>query len=191
MKTHLRILCFLGVIFTTALHAAQETAKLDVHEWGTFTIVSGSDGMPIQWYQPLGALSELPAFVYPRQNADGAFSYGYSKGGAPYFVRMETPVLYFYSEKPMPVTVEVAMKDGQITEWFPQCAPESLPFSRRGMSRAWNGELLPPTDAAAEKLTPAVTGAQGAHYAHAREVPGAWRFRTKKGDEAEKFIFYQ
>jgi hypothetical protein len=191
MKTHINILCCLGLIFTTSIRAAQETAKLDVHEWGTFTIVGGSDGLPIQWYQPLGALSELPAFVYPRRGADGAASYGYAKAGAPYLVRMETPVLYFYPDQPMAVTAEVTMKEGQITEWFPQQALDKFVYSLRGLPMSWNGELLPPTDAAAEKLTPPVTGAQGAHYAHAREVPGAWRFRTKKGDEVEKFIFYR
>jgi hypothetical protein len=66
----------------------------------------------------------------------------------------------------------------------------------------WDGELVPPTDAAAQARLPRVEGPEGAHYAHAREVPDAWIFHAQeKGDATarksttpqpwEKFIFYR
>lgn len=192
----MNILCCLGMFLTGALHATPDTAKLDVHEWGTFTVVSGSDGLPLQWYQPRETLAELPAFVYPRriviEGRPGASLA--MKSGAPsagFYVRMETPVIYFYPDKPMPVTAEVTVKHFRITEWFPQYVPNGIQYATGTSTVSWSGELLPPSDAVAAKLTPPVTGTQGAHYAHAREVAGAWNFRTKTGDEAEKFIFYR
>ena len=62
---------------------------LEVHEWGTFTMLSGSNGTPVPWYQPFNDLARLPGFV-------GVSIMG-KTGSAT--VRMETPVIYFYPEK--------------------------------------------------------------------------------------------
>ena len=35
-------------------------------------------------------------------------------------VRMETPVLYFYTPRPMEARVHVSFPQGTITEWYPQ-----------------------------------------------------------------------
>ena len=80
-----------------------------VHEWGTFTTVSAGDG------RPLGGLyvdaSRLPAFV----QGVPFFNYDPASGWAPLSklrhvtVKMETPVLYFYS--PAPLDVEVQVRD--------------------------------------------------------------------------------
>ena len=181
-------ICLLG-IFLVAAHAAQDTEKLEVHEWGTFTVVSGSDGEPIQWYQPREALAELPSFVHPQPvviadstgkkvpaaqflTKSGTGTLRLSPG---FFVRMETPVIYFYPDKPGPVRVEVTMKQGRVTEWFPNHALTGAD----GMMR-WDGELVPPTDSVAAARIPVVEGARGAHYAHAREVPDAWIFHSNQ-----------
>src|SRR6266446_31342 len=74
MKTH-TILPAIFLALCTVLSA--EPAKLEVHEWGTFTIVSGSDGQPIRWYQPRKTLVELPAFVILQgQSINSNFSSG-------------------------------------------------------------------------------------------------------------------
>lgn len=66
MKTNMFFMLGVAVFLGVAARAEDE-GKLEVHEWGTFTVISGSNGQPIQWYQPHEALSELPDFVYPRQ----------------------------------------------------------------------------------------------------------------------------
>jgi hypothetical protein len=204
MKTSAWIILCLGIIPGPAARAAQDPARLEVHEWGTFTVVSGSDGQPLQWYQPHEALSELPSFVYPRKAAVGSGGSAripgvnlVTKSGSGtltlsgFFVRMETPVLYFYPATPLSVTAEVTMKNGRITEWFPQHTPRKTAPVPGEETMSWSGELAPPSDAGAAKLTPPVTGTQGAHYARAREVPDAWHFRAGSADEADRFIFYR
>src|SRR5687767_7082442 len=105
--------CFL-LLACLPLHTqAEDKAKLEVHEWGTITVFSGSDGIPLNWYQGWGDADPLPSFV--QINAAG--SKGWPAQAAP--VRMETPVIYFYPETPMRVSVSTAFKDGDLTEWFP------------------------------------------------------------------------
>src|SRR6202011_453214 len=41
---------------------------------------------------------------------------------APGFVRMETPVLYFYARHSVTLSVDVEFPQGWITEWYPQAA---------------------------------------------------------------------
>src|SRR5580704_12314024 len=74
------------------------SSGLTVHEWGTFTSVAGADGSAIEW-DVLGCGSDLPRFV----NADGRTP----KSGITTTVRMETPVLYFYSEQELDAHVKV------------------------------------------------------------------------------------
>src|SRR5690348_6753656 len=72
---------------------------LVVHEWGTFTSLQGSDGVPLRW-NPLES-SHLPRFVYNWNNAGlgryptGLLSLG-QKSVLVTLQRMETPVIYFY-----------------------------------------------------------------------------------------------
>ena len=73
---------------------------LIVHEWGTFTAIAGKDGRAIEW-SPLGlprvtASRDLPQFVEHFDSVN-------FKLGLRGTIRMETPVLYFYS--PRDVTV--------------------------------------------------------------------------------------
>jgi hypothetical protein len=86
---------------------------LTVHEWGTFTSVASEEGTPMYW-APLSAPSDLPCFVN-RLRAQCIKC-------APSTVRMETPVVYFYSPKPATVSVQVDFPNGLITEWYPKAA---------------------------------------------------------------------
>jgi hypothetical protein len=102
------------------------------HEWGTFTSVQGSDGVLLNW-RPLES-SRLPQFVYDWQNP------GFNRraiGPTPFtksvmvtLQRMETPVIYFYTDEKQTVDVSVDFPKGLITEWFPQATqigPSTIP----------------------------------------------------------------
>src|SRR5215467_8575887 len=115
------IVAAVGVLFIAAWRqiGAQDAVvepALTVHEWGTFTSIAGNDGNVVQW-QPLtgdwpnaqtkevsagkdDALTEsdLPSFVEH-------FGYAGFKSGLQGTVRMETPVLYFYTPRDLTVSV--------------------------------------------------------------------------------------
>ncbi|XXY48830.1 hypothetical protein WME91_53385 [Sorangium sp. So ce269] len=84
-----------------------------VHEWGTDTVVVGSDGslQPGLHHEE----EDLPAFVYDRLEAgslDGSTS-------ASVNVKMETPITYFYAEEPLEAYVQMAFPKGIFTQWYP------------------------------------------------------------------------
>ncbi len=85
---------------------------LAVHEWGTFTSVAGEDGSAIEW-NVLGGKDDLPSFV----NHRGFACFKFRLAGT---VRMETPVLYFYSKRETTAHVTVTFPHGVITEWYPK-----------------------------------------------------------------------
>jgi hypothetical protein len=85
--------------------------SLTVHEWGTFTSVAGADGSAIDW-DALGCKDDLPQFV----NAAGYRGFKWRLDGT---VRMETPVIYFYSPREVTARVKVFFPKGVITEWYP------------------------------------------------------------------------
>src|SRR5262245_53224073 len=104
---------FLPTLFiATAVAADRTPGGLVVHEWGTFTSVAGADGNPVEW-APLVGPPDLPCFVY---NSNSLAPKQLTRG----FVRMETPVLYFYANERMKASVQVDFPQGNITEWFPQ-----------------------------------------------------------------------
>jgi hypothetical protein len=80
-----------------------------VHEWGTNTIVVGSDGSMQRGLHH--EEEDLPDFVYDRIKAGGM------TGSVE--VKMETPVLYFYAEQPRDVDVTVTFPAGVMTQWYP------------------------------------------------------------------------
>jgi hypothetical protein len=85
--------------------------SLTVHEWGTFTSVAGADGSAIDW-DALGCKDDLPQFV----NAENYRGFKWRLEGT---VRMETPVIYFYSAREVTARVKVFFPKGVITEWYP------------------------------------------------------------------------
>lgn len=110
-----------GVIALQPL--SQNTHAYELHEWGTFTSVSGSDGVL------LGGLhreeERLPSFVYAldgMQNTGPGFSKGFrtQRPLKNVTIKMETPVIYFYSDKPFHAHVEVGFNGGAISQWFPR-----------------------------------------------------------------------
>jgi hypothetical protein len=97
-------------IFLTAADGPK-SQDLTIHEWGTFTSVAGADGSAIPW-NSLACPDDLPRFV-------NSFGIGFK---ATWFgtVRMETPVMYFYSPRELTARVAVQFPHGFITEWYPK-----------------------------------------------------------------------
>lgn len=109
-------LCSAVLLVASELHPGQSTG-LTVHEWGTFTSVAGENGTAVEW-DALGCKSDLPNFVHD-------FGYRGLKLGLRGSVRMETPVLYFYSSQPMDAQVKVSFPKGLLTEWYPDAEYEA------------------------------------------------------------------
>ncbi|MFA9262880.1 MAG: hypothetical protein ACEQSB_06060 [Undibacterium sp.] len=177
---------------------SQLSYGLEVHEWGTFTVLADSGGTMTPWYLSYSDAFRLPEFVgRPRGGKSGAS-----------LIRMETPVLYFYPKETTHISVEVTFKDGLITETFPfrkgvpssegSRATEALP------SALWTGTLSPPNHQPARANVPTIKGNEDAeHYGAACEVPDAWIFQTDHTlspysvnydlhfPQADHFIFYR
>lgn len=82
-----------------------------VHEWGTDTIVVGSDGSLQRGLHH--EEEDLPGFVYDRLKA------GTLEGSTSVAVKMETPVTYFYSDVPRSINVAIGFPQGIFTQWYP------------------------------------------------------------------------
>jgi hypothetical protein len=138
------------------------------HEWGTFTSVAGRDGGPMRWFA-LGGPTKLPCFVHQSQFLTKSTMYT--------TVRMETPVIYFYSARPAALSVSVSFPAGSFTEWYPE--------ARNNSPR--NIEWKPVQVLPGEDLT-LPSGGSGNHYYAARATDAA---PLRVGKEQEKLIFYR
>jgi hypothetical protein len=158
---------------------AGETGLI-VHEWGTFTSIAGEDGLALEW-RPLAATNDLPHFVHDLADADG-FRHDCSKCDLTGKIRMETPVLYFYTDRDTDVTVQVDFPKGTITEWYPTVRTV-------GSSIDWGRiAVLPHTTT----NLPVETGPN--RYYAARETDAALLRvcnTTGRATEFEKFLFYR
>lgn len=141
-----------------------------VHEWGTFTSVAGADGEPVEW-NALGCASDLPRFVH---------DYGYRgfKVGLGGTVRMETPVIYFYSPRDVDASVRVSFPNGKITEWYPTADYRDLD----GVIE-WKSVKVRPGSAPA---FPVESGPSRYYAARATDAAP-----LEVGDQHEKFLFYR
>jgi hypothetical protein len=171
MKKTLFVVCPILLMFLiTALARPVTNDRTDVtvHEWGTFTSVAGEDGMPVPWAN-YSASQDLPCFVY---------NFGGVKWSVPGTVRMETPVLYFYSSSESTANVKVSFPKGTITEWYPK---ESQIRSNNLLE--WNNVKISP------KATPEFPTEQpSSHYYSARLTDAA---PLEIGSQEEKFLFYR
>lgn len=151
---------------------------LTAHEWGTFTTQVTDEGVPQLWH---GTATELPKFVYK----DWRIPEG--KGGsrlARGTVRMETPVIYFYTPEPQTVSVQVGFPTGFLTEWYPQ-AKRPLPYN----VIQWLNFRIDPRS----RLSPPMElwGSDN-HYYAARHPNSAQVITEIDGKvEAEQFLFYR
>lgn len=172
----------LAAIAVNAAELRDPNNSLIAHEWGTFTSVAGEDGNPVPW-APLFGAPDLPCFV-------DHIGIGYlTKWQISGLVRMETPVLYFYSQRALTLSVHVDFPRGLITEWYPQASkvtpaspPAVGPIYRNG-SIEWDGVSLLP---GGKVDFPSTTGPS--RYYAARQTDSV---PLRIGTEQEKLIFYR
>jgi hypothetical protein len=131
--------------------AISHTAPIyQLHEWGTFTTVSGSDGVLLSGLER--EEEHLPPFVHSHFGLENGqpedpteieriyklhgtigFSRPNMKGMdsrplAHVNVKMETPVIYFHSNEAFHAKVKVGFDGGTISQWYPQrSGGETLP----------------------------------------------------------------
>ena len=163
-------------------------SSLIVHEWGTFTSVAGSDGEAVEWL-PLTGSDDLPSFV------EHLATVRY-KLGLPGTVRMETPVIYFYSPREESVSVNVRFRQGFITEWYPHAShvePSRPMWVGSVLQAPGNGSIAWDAVTLSPSLRPDFPeGARSDHYFAARHTTATpLRVRTSAGEQQEKFLFYR
>jgi hypothetical protein len=200
MKNQFFSLTF-GLIISALTLFGSPTGQSDyvAHEWGTFTSVQAADGIQMQWH-PLTEV-ELPSFVYslawPEGRKPGKENLFAIKSAFTALQRMETPVIYFYSEKPRSVDVSIDFPKGVVTEWFPQ-ASKANPFGELEMAKPipahgkidWQGvEIL---EKAKSPDPHFANDPSGSHYYAARGTDAnPIRISSKGTTETEKFLFYR
>jgi hypothetical protein len=122
MKTKSFFIVLAATVHLQLFAANQAKENYIAHEWGTFTSVQGADGVLLEW-NPF-VTPELPSFVYDYKKPSGAplrqLALFGGKDAFRALQRMETPVIYFYSETERSVDVTVKFPQGRITEWYPQ-----------------------------------------------------------------------
>src|SRR6266571_4166164 len=155
--------------------------NLVVHEWGTFTSIAGKDGVALEW-RPLNGASDLPKFVHTIQTVNDGLRHAPPKAQLTAAIRMETPVLYFYSPNDTEVSVKVDFPKGKITEWYPQA---------RSVNTAIDWGRLKVMPGAAVNLQ---VDYSSSHYFAARETDAApvqVCATNGKPAQQEKFLFYR
>lgn len=189
--TGLVLLC-LALSATFGAQNQPVNPDLTAHEWGTFTSIAGRNGQAVKW-MPLNGSTDLPRFVEH-------FSGPQAKAGLWGTVRMETPVLYFYSLKETAVSVKVRFSKGLITEWYPRASriepnpkvfldKDALYQHHGSGSIAWDSVTVSPNLAAS---FPRDDRSPGNQYYAARETSAApLVVKTSAGDQQERFLFYR
>jgi len=175
--------------------ASRVNPDLTAHEWGTFTSIAGRNGRAMQW-SALNGSGDLPSFVEHLNRAQ-------FKAGLRGRIRMETPVLYFYSPRETPISVQVAFYKGVMTEWYPRASRvEPNPahvLNRDALFRqygngniAWDSVTVSPNLAASLPHGNQPGDNEDNQYYAARETSAApLVVKTAAGDQQEKFLFYR
>lgn len=180
----------LAVTLVSGLFALEKDvpSNLQAHEWGTFTAIAGANGTAVEW-SPLTEPPDLPGFVEH-------FSYANFKLGLRGTIRMETPVIYFYSARKMTVSVRVAFSKGIITEWYPHAAAvqpsgmlptANLSQLQKDGSIWWKDVVVSPvwTGKFREKDQP------NRYYAARDTRSSPLQVKGVSGNQQEKFLFYR
>ncbi|MEZ4371853.1 MAG: hypothetical protein R3B07_13550 [Polyangiaceae bacterium] len=164
------------------------TQAFVVHEWGTFTSMISAQGSLKAGAELPGMHHEdepLPSFVLGRSpGAD--FGKAMESLPGPVTQKMETPVLYFYSDQALKVDVDVTFKDGIISQWYPDASSfwppvgEAAAFS--GGNMRWQVQLAPGDTEAP------IPVAEDDIWAPSRNVASV---PVRAAGAIEQFIFYR
>lgn len=190
-----------------------------VHEWGTFTTVAGANGAAIEWLPLGGpndlpcfvkhvrgtiatTSSALDTNRRPLPNR-GPITKGEVVVGAPPAsqtyeqartnlwgkVRMETPVIYFYSPTAQNARVSVKFPQGVITEFYPSPESAMAPLSTAVLrTPSWVHTMNWDVQVAPTQTEVFPNGGEVSHYYAARATDAT---PIRVGAESEKFIFYR
>ena len=201
-KLTVGLLVLLGIITPAAALAAEPSGKLVVHEWGTFTGLSTSHGEHLPFRNDIGA--GLPSFVLTRLEQAQRLNPPplhelldiFGKDESIALQRMETPVVYFYTDAPREAEVKVDFPKGMLTEFYPPVRGMTPAFDAvaerevlKGSSLDWGKIRIVPASSATR--IPEVK--DGNHYAHARATDAAAvQFSDRPGEVFEEnFLFYR
>jgi hypothetical protein len=167
------------------------SGDLVVHEWGTFLAMSGSDGLILEgMYHEEHA---LPSFVHARSRDQLRLPSVVLKG--------ETPVIYFYTERPQKVRLDVRFPQGLWTQWYPQAqivgpqlAQTATPPELRDGRITWCAEVIPAGSSDSSPAPPETE--KEALWNFARDVDAALvrtpdRTKEPARPESERFLFYR
>ncbi|HYG15012.1 MAG TPA: T9SS type A sorting domain-containing protein [Bacteroidia bacterium] len=207
----MKLLIYTSLLFFCVSLNGQNSG-VTVHEWGTFTTLCGSNGQRLSGLQL--AEEPVPPFVY-----NLAMRY-YNEKGMPnslsltnVTVKMETPVLYFYSDKSVPFKIKVDFNGGLISQWYPQRSNGSqhlindqwgyvpqpstynhtfLDFTNTHGFIEWTGTILPPDSS---RLTQKAAGqhvwlAPRETQSNLVQVSGTDQ-NWGPFNETEKYLFYR
>jgi hypothetical protein len=155
--------------------AVDDSGRFVVHEWGTFSTFSGSDGKNLK-FNPYD--NDLPDFVHHYLERDSKAG---PRGGT---ISLETPVIYFYPDRPMTASVKVEFPKGTITEWYPHAQRTESKLVWKDFSIQPREDMELPHERKASR------------YYAARETDAApLRVRFPRDDrlvsEYDKFLFYR
>jgi hypothetical protein len=148
---------------------------LTVHEWGTFSTFSGSNGTNLK-FQPYD--NDLPDFVHGylvRNSKEGP------RGGT---ISLETPVIYFYSDRPLTASVWVDFPKGAMTEWYPHAG-------RTEHRLLWTEVKVAPKEETNFPEEKKLSRYYAARETDAAPLVVAPEKDDGKGPEREKFLFYR
>lgn len=201
-------LCTLAFLLST-----QAQAKLVVHEWGTFTSLVGSNGeaqngmyhedelLPDFVHNFGDELSSQPSYFFaalpptnprPTPPPENPKCHGRPKIPCEFLYdqtitqKMETPVVYFYSDIAQKINFDVSFPGGIISQSYPaplRSAPEAIPGVelKNGFAH-YEVNILKDTVAKPPFVAPSNI------YSHARNVASDL---IQSDNETEKFIFYR
>jgi hypothetical protein len=186
--SRLAVLTILTCALVPTFGAQNINSDLTAHEWGTFTSIAGTDGRAMEWLPQTGS-TDLPSFIEHLREVN-------FKAGVRGTVRMETPVLYFYSPRETRLSVNVSFAQGLITEWYPHASrvePGAVGTADTLYERHGRGSITWDSVTVSPNLTPGFPHEnQGARYYAARETSAApLVVKSPNGDQQEKFLFYR
>lgn len=193
---------------SVAPRAATAPAAFKLHEWGTFTSVSGSDGVLLPGLE--AEEESLPWFVKSHDGmGDNYVGKGWLRQLSNVTIKMETPVMYFYADEPFKAHVEVGFHGGSISQWYPERTDGERPppYEERDTSDGgteivggdidfakgyegaitWDVDVLPPGDQPASLFFKG--GDETLTWVYPRQTD-ANLLRTADG-AYEKYLFYR